>query len=439
MSDSGKTPRDLPVRSEQPGGFYYGWMMLAVAVVALVATLPGRTWGLGLITEPLLKEFQLDREAYANLNFWGTIIGAAFCLPIGRMMDRYGARLLLTIVTLCLGGTVVVMSQIPDSRPLLILITLTRGFGQSALSILAISLVGKWFYRRISLAMTIYSVAIILGFMVAEQSLGYAVKTYGWRTAWWGTGMVLLCGAAPLFAIFTRSTPESVGQPVDGFANPKEETDHDQVTESPSLTLSAALITPAFWTLAFSMCLNSLTQAGISLFGVSFVTTQGFEQPMDIYVQIMLIATFAALPGNLFTGWKAEAWSIRRMIAIGMALLAVSLGTLPVLQSLSGIYAFAAIWGLACGILAVALNAVWSRVFGREHLGKIQGAVGVLHVLTSALGPKIMARCLSLTGSYQPFFYFSTVLAVVAVVAVWFVPFPSMVTKEETAPVPQHA
>ena len=33
---------------------YYGWIVLVVAALAMVGTLPGRTQGLGLVTEPLL-------------------------------------------------------------------------------------------------------------------------------------------------------------------------------------------------------------------------------------------------------------------------------------------------------------------------------------------------------------------------------------------------
>ena len=33
---------------------YYGWIVLGVAALAMVGTLPGRTQGLGLVTEPLL-------------------------------------------------------------------------------------------------------------------------------------------------------------------------------------------------------------------------------------------------------------------------------------------------------------------------------------------------------------------------------------------------
>ena len=55
--------------------FYYGWVNLAVAALAMVGTLPGRTQGLGLVTESLLADLQLDRVVFARINFWATLVG----------------------------------------------------------------------------------------------------------------------------------------------------------------------------------------------------------------------------------------------------------------------------------------------------------------------------------------------------------------------------
>src|SRR5262249_42205401 len=46
-------PRSLP--------FYYGWINVVLASVAMTATLPGRSHGLGLVTEPLVSDLNLDR------------------------------------------------------------------------------------------------------------------------------------------------------------------------------------------------------------------------------------------------------------------------------------------------------------------------------------------------------------------------------------------
>ncbi|HVX11779.1 MAG TPA: MFS transporter [Pirellulales bacterium] len=401
--------------------FYYGWVNLAVAVVAIVGTLPGRTWGLGLITEPLLKDLGLERDPYANLNFWATIFGAAFCLPVGRLIDRFGCRIVLTLVTLGLGVTVVTMSRVSDTRWLFPLVLSTRAFGQSALSIVSVALIGKWFHRRVSSAMTAWAVTMILGFAAAERALGYAVNEFGWRTAWSATGWLLVAGLAPLGWIFARSTPEQYGLSIDGESvGTATESEADE--SSFSLTLGETLLTPAFWVLALALSLNSLTQSGIGLFGVSLV--RQLELGDEVFVQMMVIATFAALPGNLLTGWFANAWSLRRLNAIGMCLLALSLPVLPMIKTSLGIILFSTVWGLACGVISVSMNAIWGRVFGRLHLGKIQGAVAVCHVLSSAGGPKVMVWSLNTTGKYGPFFYVSALVAAVLALAVWVVPFP---------------
>jgi len=107
--------------------FYYGWANLAIAALAMVGTLPGRTQGLGLITEPLLVDLRIDRVTYATINFWATLIGAAFCLPCGRLTDRFGSRIVLTTIVLALGFTVLGMSWTTGAITLCLAITLTRG------------------------------------------------------------------------------------------------------------------------------------------------------------------------------------------------------------------------------------------------------------------------------------------------------------------------
>ena len=139
---------------------------VGVAAAAMVATLPGRTHGLGLITEPLLAELALDRVSFAALNFWATLVGAAFCVPVGWLLDRFGVRAVLGAVLLALGAVVLAMTGVaaggqmvelaaPDvffagrveraavPLDLFLLVLLTRGLGQSALSVVSLALVGK--------------------------------------------------------------------------------------------------------------------------------------------------------------------------------------------------------------------------------------------------------------------------------------------------------
>src|SRR5262245_58619475 len=129
--------RPAPAQAPPSGGAV--WLAVIVAALAMVATLPGRTHGLGLIPVPLLKDLRLGAVDYANINLWATLIGAAFCLPAGWLIDRVGGRVVLLGTTLGLAASVIALSQAgPHWGVLLVpglftLVLLTRGLGQSAL------------------------------------------------------------------------------------------------------------------------------------------------------------------------------------------------------------------------------------------------------------------------------------------------------------------
>jgi sugar phosphate permease len=108
-------------------------VVLGVAALAMVGTLPGRTQGLGLITEPLLRDLAVDRVRFAEMHLVAALAGSVFCFGIGGLIDRHGSRIVLTALALMLGAVVVAMSSVHGVAMLLILITLTRGLGQSAL------------------------------------------------------------------------------------------------------------------------------------------------------------------------------------------------------------------------------------------------------------------------------------------------------------------
>src|SRR5262245_57262725 len=57
------------------------WVNVLIAALIMVATLPGRTQGLGLITEPLLRDLNVDRVSYGSAHL-GRIQGAAQMLTV---------------------------------------------------------------------------------------------------------------------------------------------------------------------------------------------------------------------------------------------------------------------------------------------------------------------------------------------------------------------
>lgn len=394
--------------------FYYGWVNLAVATLAMVGTLPGRTQGLGLITEPLLADLQLDRVVFARINLWATLIGALFCLGIGRLIDHFGSRLVLTLVTVALAIVTLSMSTIHSLPALALLITLTRGLGQSALSVVSITIVGKWFVRRINLAMAVYTIALSVGFMVAFPTIGALVIRSGWRQAWWMIGLFLLLGLAPLALLLVRRSPESglrQSEATDGY------------------TLAQALRSPAFWVFGLASSVYGLIASGIALFNESILAERGFDASM--YHRSLVIVALTSLVGNFLGGWLTKRWSMSRLLSLTMGLLAGSLIALPHLRTPTHVALYAVVMGMAGGFVIVIFFSFWSRVYGRRNLGKIQGAAQTLTVVASAIGPLLLAECVTRTGSYAVMFYVLSLVVLLLALSAWFVKLPPNIYESE--------
>ncbi len=400
---------------------YYGWANLAVAALAMVATLPGRTQGLGLITESLIADLHVDRVTYATINLWATLIGAAFCLPCGRLLDRYGSRIVLTLTVLFLGATVIGMRSMQGIAALSIAITLTRGFGQSALSVVSLALVGKWFARRLNLAMGIYALLVGIGFVAAFPSVGAAVLNYGWRAAWGSIGWVLLLVVAPLSWAIVRNQPEDRGLELDGVSERAERLN--------DLSTVDALRSPAFWIFALSSSLFGLVYSGISLFNESILVERGFNA--SVYHDVLVISTMLGLLANFGGGWLATKMPIQRLSGIGMAALAVALVLLPMVRTYTHVLIYGSIMGIAGGVVTVVFFSVWGQVFGRAHLGRIQGVAQMMTVFASAVGPLVLAETLKSTGSYSSIFNLLAAITVALGLGAWFVSMPVRLSRAE--------
>jgi predicted MFS family arabinose efflux permease len=408
--------------------FYYGWVNVAVAALAMVGTLPGRTQGLGLITEPLIRDLQIGRVAFAQINLFATLAGALFALGVGRLIDRFGSRAVLTAVAAALGAVVLWMSGAKGTAAVALLITMTRGLGQSALSVVSITSVGKWFVRRLNTAMAVYTVALSVGFMAAFPSVGAAVTAYGWRAAWAGVGWAVLLALAPLGWLLVRRSPEAVGVAPDGENRAEEGAGE----EARGRTLRQALATPAFWVFGVSSAVYGLIASGIALFNESILAERGFDA--GAYYRSLVVVAMTSLVGNFLGGWLASKWRINRLLALAMALLACSLLALPHVRTEAHVAAYAAVMGLAGGFVIVIFFSFWSLAYGRPHLGRIQGAAQALTVVASAVGPLLLAECVTRTGSYAAMFYLLALFVSALGLCAWFVTLPPEHSPAESRP-----
>jgi MFS family permease len=433
-----------PLQPEVSWRLSWSWVHVAVAALAMVATLPGRTHGLGLFTEPILRSLHLDRESYGFVNLWATLLGGLFCLPCGWLLDRLGTRAVLAGVMVALGAVVLAMSRVSGAWSsqfhfeapaplgwqvalllpwdLFFFLLLTRGLGQSALSVASLALVGRSASRRTGLAMGVYAFLTTAGFLLAFAVLRRVIKARpdDWRPVWAAIGVVVaVLGVASALLVRNRLLDADAAHPQDNAA-PAEA----------SRTLGQALRSPAFWTFSVGTSFYGLVTAGISLFNESILAERGFGK--DVFLNVTLLGVPVGLASNLLGGWLATRWPLGRLLALALLALGGTLLAFGWVQTEGQVYLYAAALAAAGGVITVCFFTAWRRGFGPAHLGQIQGAAQMLTVLFSALGPQLFASCQVRLHSYLPLFPPLAAVALALGMAAWAAGLPAPADRQDS-------
>jgi MFS family permease len=401
--------------------FYYGWVNVAMAAVAMIATLPGRTHGLGLIAQPLRQDLGISESTLAMVNFWSILLGAGFAIPVGLLIDRYGVRWPSGIVLAGLAGSVYWLAIAESIGEMFFSLVMIRGLGQSALSTLSLTLVSKWFRGRLAVAMGLYAVLLTCGFVVTVLGVGWAVGQWGWRLAWQSMAGSLLA-AVPLFWLVVRSSPEAANMIAERESPMADESGRADESAGMEFTLAEALCTPAFWIIAMGTSAFNLVWSSITLFNESILLELEFGQSSA--VEMMAYLTGLGLVSNLIAARWVTRRSIGRWLGGGLLAMAVVLAWFPSVQSMLQLRLYGAVMGAVGGLITVVHFAAWGQLFGRRAIGSIQGAAQGMTVLASAVGPLVMAWYADTWSTHLPVFLWLAALACTMAVASFLVPIP---------------
>jgi MFS family permease len=393
-------PPILPCASEppQPGWYrvlHFGWPAIIVGAMAMVATYPGRTHGLGMVTEPLLKDLGLadadGRVFYATLNFWGTLLGSLFCLPVGWLFDRFDRRIILAGNLMLLGLAVWWMSQAESWPQLFLALVLTRGLGQSALSVVSITIVAKSFRpQQLGLAMAFYAMLFAPFQWLLIMGVRFSLIDIGldWREVWAGVGGAVFALSVTAGLIARRPRlDEAAGAP-----------DHS------GFTLWQALATPAFWLFGLTVSIWGMIASGVTLFNEDIFKERGFDR--DLFFNVLATVGWVALGSKFFFGWLVNHVRLTRLLAACLVIAALSLCGLPFATEAWHAYLYGVGLGIASGAVALIFFAAWGTLYGRRALGRIQGVAQMLTVFASAAGPLVISLSKRATTSYTAIFLY---------------------------------
>jgi sugar phosphate permease len=382
--------------------FFYGWIILAVGALAIFISSPGQTFSVSIFVDHIIADLDLSRSTISGLYTAGSLTAGAAVVFVGRLLDRYGARVMLTAICILFGFAAVWMSSVNSALQLYIGFALIRALGQGSLTMVPTTLIATWFIHRRGRATAIGAVGAAIGAAVFPILIHYLIAQGGWRNAWmvlafiiWGT---LLLPAV----LLVRRSPEAVGLRPDGRSTVKpEQAGETAVDYTPefSMTLGQALRTRSFWLLMFAGSAQPFIVTALTFHHVSLLAARGISPAVaasvfSVFAAIQIAGTFAA-------GFMADRLPNRRVLALGQSLLLATLLWTFVISTPWQAYVYGALLGACGGFLITTMAVIWPNYYGRQHLGSIRGVTTASMVVFAALGPLPFGRVFDLTGSYS--------------------------------------
>ncbi len=380
--------------------FFYGWVMLGVAIAMAVATMPTQTVVVSIFNDSLRTALGLDVEELSRAYTFGTIL-AAFPLPwIGRMADRHGLRIVTGFVACGCASAVAMLTQVGGLVSLAVCFFFMRLLGQGSLGMLASHTIAMWFERRLG---TVHSVLAIAGFAGGSALMpaptAWLIEHHGWRVAALVLAAFVLMLTMPFVLLVFKNRPEDVGQHLDG--DPGEHKTHDLVhggkppKDDPAFTRAQAMRTRAYWILVPIMCAGGLIGTALLFHMQEMLRSaglEGTEAQTAVAIQPWPIAFGFSMLG---LGWLVDRVKPRHLLPLGPALMLLSCavcllgvsGRVPEAWVVPTMALGMGIFGVSMGVGVAVGNPAIARYFGRTHHGAIRGTVSLASVAATGVGP----------------------------------------------------
>ncbi|MEM9645288.1 MAG: MFS transporter [Planctomycetota bacterium] len=413
--------------------FFYGYVMMPVAMLVLICTSPGQTFAVSAFKPALLKGLELSESQLSFAYMLGTLLAALPLSLVGPLADRWGLRRVTLLTILMLAGTCYGASKVDGFMGLLCVFLMLRFLGQGSLTLLGGNTLSMWFRSRLGRMSAIISIGTAIAFAWVPQWLTDSIRGNGWRETFVGIAVLIASVVVPLVWFLFLNRPEEIGQCVDGESSIDESGDTfdamppgetrsssaiDVQRQEVSWDLGQACRTKAFPIL--SACNAVWAMIGTAVVFHLFTLCQDRGMSEDLPPDLFKVFGLSMLVMQLGGGVLTDFLRLHRLLGIGVFLLTIGMGSLAVGESSGHFYGFAAAFGAGQGLL-IAVNAVvWVRYFGREHLGKIRGAVWCLTVAGSGCGPLLMGITRDRWGLFDPAIASLTALLVPLAIAAWF-------------------
>ena len=350
---------------------------------------------------PMMRALQWDKTTLMGAFTVGLTCWGLASYAVGAAVDRGQGRWVLTAGALLSGLGFLAWSQVSAPWALyavwaLLGTTMAMSLYEPAFNAL-IQRYPERYRDGITTLTLVGGFASTLSFPACEA----LIQGLGWRWALVVIGAVQLVVVAPLQAWALQGP---------GIA-PRA---HSDSTGSDA-TLHQALRQRSFWLLTLCFTCYAFASSALWAHVMPAFEAKGWSSAQALGVVVWIGP--AQVFGRLLYAWAGRHVPLRVIGLLVMMAMPAALVLFAVSDSAVALLAFAALFGMANGLVTIVRGGIVPEYFGRSHIGRISGAMGLLGLLALAAAPLATAALLARLVGYREVMLVMALLGVCAAVA----------------------
>ncbi len=354
---------------------------------------------------PMQRAFSWSKPQMMGAFTLGLAVWGAATYAVGAAIDRGRGRAVMSWGAVLAGAGFVIWSRV-DSLPRLYVAWAVLGASMAmTLYEPAFNVLTKRFPEKYREGIT--ALTLVGGFAstLSFPAAAWLLSLFDWRGALAVIGAVLALLIAPLHAWALRGTP----------LVHRAATKHDVADDT---TLHEALREPAFWLLTATFTLYSFAAAALWAHVMPAFAAKGLSEAQALAVVVWFgPAQVAGRLAYLGFGRWLSARSLGLMVLGGLP---ISLAIFALADQMAALLVFALLFGVANGLVTIVRGSLVPEYFGREHVGRISGAMSGITLLARASAPLATAWLLLALSGYRDMLLVLSATGVAAVIAFGF-------------------
>jgi len=371
----------------------------------------GARFSFGVFFAPVLNEFGWTRAATSGGFSLTWVFTGLLSIVVGRLNDKFGPRIIMTVAGLLLGLGYLLMSQLSSLWQLFLFYGVIS-VGMSAAIVPPLSTVAKWFVKMRALMTGIVLAGTSIALMVIVPAANHAILNYGWRTTYIMIGSSVLV-AVVIVAQFLKRDPYQVGKLPYGYHGTSTT---GSAAQAYGLSFQQALRTKQVWFISLVYFCTYFVYHLFVVHMVIYVTGQGFSSTRA--VGIMAFLGGAGIAGRIMMGIFADRIGNNQAMRLSAGLMMLALFWLLVAKDLWMLFLFSVVFGFGHGGIATMESPIVASVFGMRSHGVILGLVFFCDTVGGAIGPFLAGYLFDVTNSYRLAFFLCALLGVVNLIAI---------------------